>query len=193
MPETAKKNIPDIFAAIDFEIAGKYGPSACALGISKFKDGKIIDEFYCLIKPPSPKILFSNIHGLKWKDLKDAPSFPEIWVEAFNFLKDVPYLAAHNAPFDRNVLYSCCDYYDQVFPSQTFLCTLKGARKALKIDAYNLATVSAYFGFELDHHNAASDARNCGRILCKLFKMGLEPKDMISPQRSYSKTIAAKS
>lgn len=168
-----------VFVALDFETSGKYAHNACSLGMARFEDGKLAGEFYSLIRPESSRIMFSNIHGLKWKDLKDAPPFPEVWEAAFDFLKDAQYLAAHNAPFDKRILYACSDYHGQAKPEQGFLCTLKGARKALSIDAYNLQAVSDYFGFELNHHQALSDALNCGKILQKLLKMGLTPQDLL--------------
>lgn len=177
MPENKTPN--NTFVAIDFETSGSYAYSACSIGLAKFENGKFIDEYYTLIRPPSSRIMFSNIHGLKWKDLKNAPLFTDIWNDISTFIEGAAYLAAHNAPFDRKILHACCGYYDCPVPDQKFLCTLKGARQALSIDYYNLQAVSDYFGLELDHHNAASDAYNCGRILCKLLKMGLEHKDML--------------
>ncbi len=168
-----------IYIALDFETSGPRGYSACSIGLAKFENGKLIDEFSSLIRPPSSRIMFTNIHGLRWKDLKDAPDFPSVWQEISTFMRGADYLAAHNAPFDKRVLFSCCEYYNQTKPNQPFLCTLKGARQALAITAYNLQAVSDYFGFELNHHEALSDARNCGRILSKLLKMGLNPEDMM--------------
>lgn len=179
MPDKKCKAQDEIFVAIDFETSGRYAHSACSLGLARFEKGKLVDEYYTLIKPPSSSIMFSNIHGLKWKDLKNAPLFQDIWKEASAFMNGADYLAAHNAPFDQRILNACCEFYECQAPEQKFLCTLKGAKRALPIEYHNLQAVSDYFGFELDHHNAASDARACGMILCKLLKMGLEPNDML--------------
>lgn len=178
-PDIKSKAPNNIFVAIDFETAGTYAHSACSLGLARFENGKLTGEYYSLIRPPSSYIMFSNIHGLEWKDLKNAPQFPEIWKEAALFMDGANYLVAHNAPFDKRILYACCEHYECPVPEQRFLCTLKGSKRALPIEYHNLQAVSDYFGFELDHHNAASDARTCGRILCKLLKMGLEPNDML--------------
>lgn len=168
-----------VFTAIDFETSGRSGGLACALGLATFENGQLIDEYYSLIRPSSSRVMFTHIHGLRWRDLKDAPDFAEVWSEAAEFIKGAQYLAAHNAPFDRGVLRSCCEYYNIEPPEQDFLCTWKGAKKALLIESFNLQAVCDYFGFELNHHQALSDAKNCGRILCKLLKMGLTPNDML--------------
>lgn len=39
------------FTAIDFETANASRDSACAIGLVTVKDGRIIDEYYKLIKP----------------------------------------------------------------------------------------------------------------------------------------------
>lgn len=174
----SKSQLPT-YIAIDFETAGSYGPSACSVGLARFENGELVAEYYNLIRPPSSRILFTWVHGLTWDDLKDAPDFAKVWQEGAQCIGEAEYFVAHNAPFDSRVLYACCDYYDLDFPVRPFLCTLKAARRALSIESYNLETVSGYFGFELDHHNAASDARNCGRVLAKLLKMGISPAEII--------------
>lgn len=166
------------YVAIDFETAFNTGPCACSVGLARFENGILRDEYYSLIRPPYQKVMYSWVHGLTWEDLETERDFAQVWLEMSDFIRHTPYLVAHNAPFDRRVLYGCCDYYAIDRPLQTFLCTLKGSRRALSIEKYNLEAVSGYFGFELDHHNAASDARNCGRIMAKLLKMGYSPAEM---------------
>lgn len=163
-----------VFVAIDFETAGYYRHSACSIGMVRVENGAIADEFYSLVRPPSSRICFSHIHGLHWKDLKNAENFPAVWQRASAFLEGSQYLVAHNARFDRSVLWACCEEFNCMKPEQPFLCTLKASRKILPIAKHGLNVVCDYFGFELDHHNALSDARACGRIFLKLMKMGAE-------------------
>lgn len=170
---------PPPCVAIDFETAGYYGHSACALGMARVEHYKITDSFYSLIRPPSPDVRFTHIHGLVWNDLKDAPSFPEVWQAAEKFLRGAEFLMAHNAPFDRRVLGACRDAFGLDFPERRFLCTLKGAHKAFRPAPCSLGDVCGYFGIELDHHNAGSDARGCARIYINLLKLGLGNGDML--------------
>lgn len=164
--------------AIDFETAGYYGHSACSIGLARVENGQVVDEYYSLIRPPSPDIKFTRIHGLTWKILKTAPVFSQVWGECAEFIKGASCFVAHNAPFDKRVLASCCEAFEQPWPGLPFLCTLKGSRRALSLEAYNLQAVCDYFGFELDHHNAASDARYCGMIFGRLLKMGVDAGHM---------------
>lgn len=158
--------------AIDFETAGYYRHSACSIGIVRIDGNELGDEFYSLIRPPSSDVKFTHIHGLRWRDLKDAEKFPEVWQKCLEFLRGAQYIIAHNARFDRDVLYACCDEYACERPVQSFLCTLKASRQVLSIGSHSLNAICDYFGLELDHHNALSDARACARLFLKLVKHG---------------------
>lgn len=165
--------------ALDFETSGAYKHSACALGMVRIEDGRITNCFYSLIKPPSRQIWYTHIHGLRWSDLKDAPTFTELWPAIKIFMANAEFLIAHNAPFDRSVLHGCCQAFALEIPPQPFLCTLKGSRKMLKLPSKSLASVSAYFEIDLNHHHAASDAHACGQIFINLLEMGLPLQSML--------------
>lgn len=172
--------IAPVVVAIDFETAGHYRHSACAIGMVRLENGAISDEFYSLVRPPSSQICFSHIHGLHWSDLKNADNFAQVWQRVSAFLEGCQYIVAHNARFDKGVLMACCEAFDCPKPEQPFLCTLKAARKVLPISKHGLNVVCDYFGYELEHHNALSDARACGRIFLRMMKMGLEISQILS-------------
>lgn len=165
--------------ALDFETSGSYAGCACALGMVKIEDLQITETFYSLIRPLSRRIHYTHVHGLTWKDLKDAPSFRELWPDIWQFMKGADYFMAHNASFDRSVMAGCCIAFSQDVPAQQFLCTLKGSRRALKLPSRSLDSVCAYFNIELDHHHAGSDARGCAEIYINLRKIGLTDEDML--------------
>ena len=66
------------FVAIDFEIANARHDSACAVGLAAGKDGRIVRARSFLIRPPSPEFVFTEIHGLRWEDVRGAPTFGEL-------------------------------------------------------------------------------------------------------------------
>ena len=61
--------------AIDFETSGNAAHSACAVGLARIEAGHVVDRLYSLIRPPSSRVMFTEIHGLTWPMLKDAPTF----------------------------------------------------------------------------------------------------------------------
>ena len=153
------------FVAIDFETAGPEPESACSVGLVKVTDGQITQNLYRLIRPPAKEFVFTPVHGLAWDDVKNEPDFKGVWPDIADFIKEADFLAAHNAPFDKGVLYACCAAAGVSRPPQPFVCTVELARNVLKIRPANLANVCARLGIALDHHNALSDAEACARIV----------------------------
>lgn len=152
------------FAAIDFETADRWPDSACAVGAVLVRNGRIDGTYQQLIRPPRKQFVFTYIHGLAWNDVRDSPTFGEMWSDLRDFLDDAEFLAAHNATFDRSVLHACCAASDITLPRQEFRCTVKMARARWNLRSASLPVVCKHLGIPLDHHNALSDAQACARI-----------------------------
>lgn len=162
------------FVAIDFETADTGADSACAVGLVRVESGEIVDRKVLLIRPPRPRMMFTHIHGIRWSDVADKPTFGELWPEINPFLKGAEFLAAHNAGFDRRVLNGCCATYGVEAPAHPFACTVRVARKAWNIFPTKLPNVCEHLGIELRHHEALSDAEACARIVIAAQKEGHE-------------------
>ena len=165
------------FIAIDFETADYKRNSACAIGIVKVNDGIITDRVHYLIKPPRPAMIFSYLHGIYWDDVKDKPHFDEIWKEIEPYFRNIDFVAAHNASFDRSVLKACCEYYDITLPELEFKCTMKLSRELWNIYPTKLNNVCDHFNISLDHHNVVSDTEACAQIMIRAAKQIDEPKE----------------
>lgn len=161
--------------AIDFETSGYEAYRSCALGMTRIENGVIGESYYTLIRPPAGEVLFSHIHCLTWDDLKDAPTFREVWPNIAEFLKGVDFLVAHNAPFDRKVYYASLEKFELTPIRLPFLCTLKGSRRAFKeLRSKTLDVVCRHLNIHLDnHHHAASDALACANIYLRLKALGI--------------------
>ena len=168
-----------VVVAIDFETADRYSDSACALGMARIEDNRITEEWYHLIQPPRPRVYFTHIHGLTRALLKDQPVFTELWSDMSAFWAGADLFVAHNASFDRRILYGCCEAFGLKAPSAPFACTVKGSRRKLRLPRHRLDDVCAYLGLELQHHNAASDARAAAGIYLYLRQCGLSDADML--------------
>lgn len=153
------------FVAIDFETADYEPDSACAVGLVRVEDYRIVRREVVLIRPPRPHIVFSYIHGITWPMVANVPAFGDAWPQLAPILDGAAFLAAHNAPFDRRVLRACCEAAGHAMPAQSFLCTLQLARRKWKMHPANLPTVCRRLGIGLRHHDAGSDAEACARIV----------------------------
>lgn len=160
------------FLAIDFETANYYRDSACAVGLVRVENHKIVVKQSFLIKPPSSWFVFTDLHGITWNDVKYAPTFGELWPEIKKFLRGVDFITAHNASFDKSVLFKCCERYGLKAPDKPFLCTMQISRSFWGFEHYALDDVCEYFRIPLNHHDALSDALACAKIMIKTLKRG---------------------
>jgi DNA polymerase-3 subunit epsilon len=153
------------FAAIDFETANHSRDSACAIGVVIVEDGRVVETISQLIQPPSSRFQFTDVHGITWEDVKHSPTFDDVWGKIRPRLPRTRFLAAHNAPFDQGVLAACCALYGLPVPTQSFVCTVTLARAQWGIYPTKLPDVCKKLSIKLKHHDAASDAEACARIV----------------------------
>lgn len=159
-----------VFVALDFETADHGWDSACALALVRVEEGEVTARRFCLIRPPRRHFRFSYLHGITWEDVAGQPHFGELWPELAPLLQGAHFLAAHNASFDRGVLTACCRLYGLRPPALPFLCTVQLARRTWKLYPTRLPHVCQFLGIPLNHHDAASDAEACARIVIAALK-----------------------
>ena len=153
------------FVAIDFETASQEQNSACAIGLAAGRNGQIILAQSFLIRPPTSQFALTGVHGLRWEDVRDAPTFGELWPTLAVWINGVEFIAAHNASFDRSVLQACCSMYGIRVPRLPFTCTVELARSQWGIYPTKLPDVCQRLGIPLRHHDPGSDAEACARIV----------------------------
>ncbi len=158
------------FLAIDFETADFGRDSACAVGLVRVRDGVIVKRDYFLIRPPRREFVFSYLHGISWDDVKEQPSFRELWPSIAPLFSGIDFFVAHNASFDEGVLHACCRSSGIVVPEIPFQCTMLLARRLWNIHPTTLPNVCRYFDIPLNHHNAASDTEACAEIMIRALK-----------------------
>jgi len=153
------------FVALDFETADYPRDSTCALGLVRVENHRIVRRTYHLIRPPRRRFSFTYLHGITWEDVALQPTFAELWPSLTPILKEVDFLAAHNASFDRSVLQRCCETAGLTPPALPFECTVRLARQTWNIFPTKLNNVCDHLGITLKHHFAASDAEACALIV----------------------------
>jgi len=171
------------FAAIDFETADYGRDSACALAVVTGSEQGIERRFVTLIRPPRPHFIFTYIHGITWAHVHDKPVFRELLPRILRELDGVDFIAAHNASFDRGVLYACCEAAGAISPAHRFLCTVKAARRVWGMRPAGLADVCRNLAIPLNHHEAESDALACARIVIEAMKRGIPHEAFLDQRR----------
>jgi DNA polymerase-3 subunit epsilon len=156
---------PRAFAAIDFETANRSPTSACAVAIVRVEQSRVVDRRAVVIRPPTTHFEFTDIHGMRWADVKGAPGFGHAWKSVASLLEGVQFIAAHNAKFDEGVLRACCADHRVRIPTQPFVCTVKLARLRWNLHPAKLPNVCEFLGLGLNHHDPLSDAEACAGIV----------------------------
>ena len=152
----------------------------------KYKDGKIVDRYYSLIRPlfdyegKSGKAL-TWVHGLSEEMLVTEKTFAELLPEIESFVEGLP-LVAHNASVEKCCIRDVCAYYgiETNLDYNNIIDTLPLSREAeSKIGkvvegqgTHSLDAVCSRFDVEVkNHHNALDDAEMCGGLMIAFYKI----------------------
>ncbi len=159
------------FIAIDLETADAHNSRPCSLGLAVVKDGEIVKTEYHLI---NPECLISyhayNVHHLTDDDVKDAPTFAEVWGKISHLFDEIPVIVAHNAHFDFTVLRKVAAAYDIQLPELSVFCTQRTAEySSARHYSCKLADLCSEFDVPLErHHNALDDAVAAAKLMLAL-------------------------
>jgi len=172
--------VQECFTAFDFETANFQNNSACQLGVAVVEDGHIVLEKCWLIRPPSKVFTFSYLHGITYSMVKNLPTFSDVWPEVRS-LFERQIIAAHNAHFDIGVLTATLAHYGLFMPEYHVIDSLAVARSAWpKLKNHKLSTVAAHLKVPLNHHDAASDAKACAKIILQAGQRHVEINRIIN-------------
>lgn len=160
------------YVAIDFEKMDTIPCSVCSVGLAIIENGKIVKRYYSLICPPTKNENWycCQTHGLHYEDVKDAPTFKELWPKIDNIIGNSP-LICHNYGVERGCIRACNEYYDTNY-NYKYICTLALSRKFLKsLSSKRLDIVCESLNFKMKHHhNALDDAIASAEIFIRLKK-----------------------
>ncbi|ACL40275.1 Exonuclease RNase T and DNA polymerase III [Pseudarthrobacter chlorophenolicus A6] len=157
------------FTAIDFETANGFRGSPCAVGLTKVRGGKVVEEAAWLMRPPAGHDHFDyhnvRIHGITAADVAGRSRFGDLFPEIGAFIGD-DVLAAHNAAFDLGVIRSALEVSGLPGPAYDYVCTVMLSRRCYSLVSNSLPFAAEEAGVPLlRHHDAAEDARACAGIL----------------------------
>jgi DNA polymerase III epsilon subunit family exonuclease len=161
------------YVVFDFETTGLDTRSARIIEIGgiKYQNKKEIGRFSTFVKPKATlNADITEITGITWDMIKDAPSIEEVLPEFHEFLRGCVGIA-HNAEFDHHILHHesarlgmSCDY--------TILCTLKMARELIiDIERRNLDTLAQYYNLTFqERHRSIGDILVTAEVFFHMLK-----------------------
>jgi len=155
------------FVAIDVETANSDVSSICQIGIARYQDGSLAEEWKSYIDPED---FFDPIniaiHGIDETTVAGSPNLPNVSNQLYCFLDDQ--ISVCHTHFDRVAIYQAVVKYRMRSPNCTWLDSARVARRAWAEFAwrgYGLKNVCDYLCYEFNHHDALEDAKAAGHIL----------------------------
>ncbi|POH59014.1 exonuclease domain-containing protein [Arthrobacter glacialis] len=160
------------FTAIDFETANNYRASACAVGLTKVRAGKVTEQASWLMKPlPGYEEFHSvnvGIHGITAAQVRNMPDWRGIYGPMMDFIGGDA-LVGHNVSFEKSVISKANEACGLPAPDLDFHCTLTLAKKHLELAHYTLSDVVGALELPaFNHHDAGDDARASALIALEL-------------------------
>ncbi|MFE5839967.1 exonuclease domain-containing protein [Arthrobacter sp. NPDC056493] len=157
------------FTAIDFETANSHRGSACAVGLVKVRDGRIVDAASWLIKPPPGIDDFDPInvelHGITEHDVQNAADWEMSLEGILQFVCEDP-LVAFDAAYDASVMRQATEHRHLDLPAKDFYCALHLAQDHLPLPQHRLSDVLSALDLPpVQRHEPRAHALACARIV----------------------------
>ena len=177
------------------------------IGIMKYKNGEVIDEFASFVNPEKPiPLRVQEVTHITDDMVKDAPTIEEILPKIMEFFGD-SVLVAHNADFDISFIRHNCKIQGIPF-ANTYLDTLQLSKEVFPdFKKYKLGLIAEKLGIKVEvAHRALDDVDTTVKVfrvmIDKLKEQGITTLAEIDEQeagkanfkklRSYHTIILAK-
>lgn len=165
------EKLPKDFTVIDFETANKNADSVCQMGIVRIENNLIVERKSFFICPPYKKFTNSNIHGITFENVKNAPKFDELWSEIKKYIENQT-IAAYNLFFDWGCLAATLEHYQIDLPAFKAFDILVNVRNCFnsyyfdfpRVKSCSLSNISDVLGFQHKAHDALSDSEVAAEI-----------------------------
>jgi len=155
------------FVAIDVETANPDIASICQIGLARYRNGSLTEEWKSYVDPQD---YFDDIniaiHGIDQSTVRGAPVLAEVSQQLYGFLDNN--IAVCHTHFDRVAIQLAFERYRIRNPNCVWLDSARVARRAWEEFAwggYGLYNVCATLGYEFKHHDALDDAKAAAHIL----------------------------
>lgn len=155
------------FVALDVETANADRSSICQVGIARFEDGRLNEEWSTLVNPEEDFDPFNvSIHGITKEMVEDSPILPKLVNKLRQHLEGR--LVVCHTPFDRVAVSQACSKYDIGGFECAWLDSSRVARRAWPQFAhrgYGLLNLCALIGYKFTPHDALEDAKAAAQVL----------------------------
>ena len=165
------------FVALDVETANADMASICQIGIARFRNGTLADQWKTYVDPQDHfDAVNVSIHGIDASIVEGAPRFGALANTIQHAIRGAV-VVTHTA-FDRLALHQAqtkcnappftCTWLDSA-------CVARRTWREFSRSGYGLSNVCKTIGYNFRHHDALEDAKASGQImLTAMAKSGLD-------------------
>lgn len=174
IPSFLSKNKSDasrsngVITFFDVETPNRHNDRICSIGVTQTDmRGRIVNKASHLVNPEAGfDDVCMRVHGITAADVRNSPTFPELWDVSLRSVFADTLLVAHNAAFDLSVIWKDLDNYGLEIPKLEYACTLTMMKQRHPgLSSYKLQDVCAYYGLSMGrHHDSFADAAACRDI-----------------------------
>jgi len=141
--------------------------SICQIGVARFSDGRLVEEWSSLIDPEDRfDSINVGIHGINEADVVGSPTFPGIAGVLGRIInKEICVCHTH---FDRLSIGRASAKYGLEEFDPVWLDSARVVRRVwseFSSSGYGLANVCSFLGYEFNHHDAIEDAKAAGHVI----------------------------
>lgn len=170
------------FIAIDVETANADMSSICQIGLVKFVDGILLEEWKTYVNPQCRfDAVNISIHGIKKSIVAKSPTFRELGDTLYSYLNNE--VVVCHTHFDRVAIRKAFDKHEMYHPNCTWLDSARVARRTwyqFSRSGYGLDNICQFLGYEYDAHDALEDAKAAAYVLIAASnKKGLDIKSWL--------------
>ena len=160
------------FVSIDVETANADMASICQIGLARFENGILKDEWKTYVDPEDYfDPINVHIHGIDESTVRGAPNFQALSDTLNSYLTGT--VVVCHTHFDRVAIYQATQRYGIMAPKCTWLDSARVVRRTWAQFAwkgYGLHNVCSMLGYKFQHHDALEDAKAAAHILISAFK-----------------------
>jgi DNA polymerase-3 subunit epsilon len=160
------------FIAIDVETANANMSSICQIGIARFANGQLVEEWSTLLDPEDYfDDMNISVHGIEEEMVLGQPKLPEVAPLLRSKLEGT--VTVCHTHFDRIALLRAFAKYNLDSISTIWLDSARVVRrtwKELAWKGYGLSNVCRIIGYDFQHHDALEDAKAAGHVLLAAFR-----------------------
>ena len=168
------QDIDTTYCVLDLETTGFSAKTEkiTEVGIMKYKDGEVIDEFSCFVNPEKhiPERV-TEVTNITDDMVKDAETIDKVFPKILDFIKD-SVLVAHNASFDMGFLKQNAKVLGYEF-DYTYLDTLSLAKDLFPdYKKYKLGKIAENLGIKVEvAHRALDDVDTTVKVFKVMIDM----------------------